>query len=159
MHLRLKILHPSVRPYYNQALQEQEELTSIPYPPKYKDSGFDLYCPQEITVCAGETVRVGLGIAAEAIYREKPTAYYIYPRSSICKTPLRLANSVGIIDSGYRGELILALDNIKDKSYTIKRGQRLAQICGPHLESIEFELVAHLSETDRGSGGFGSTGT
>ena len=159
MHLRLKILHEAVRRYYNQAYQAQEELASIPYPSKYKDAGFDLYCPREITIQPRETARVGLGIAAEALYRGNPTAYYIYPRSSICKTPLRLANSVGIIDSGYRGELILALDNIDKKPYTIKKGQRLAQICGPHLEPIQFELVTHLSETERGSGGFGSTGT
>ena len=159
MHLRLKILHEAVRHYYNQAYQEQEEITIIPYPSKYPDAGLDLYCPNEITIEAGQTAKVYMGIAAEAIRRGKPTGYYIYPRSSISKTPLRLANSVGIIDSGYRGELILVLDNIKDRAYTIKRGQRLAQLCSPALEPIEFELVEHLSATQRGEGGFGSTGT
>ena len=93
-----------------------------------------------------------------ATYKDNPTAFYIYPRSSISKTPLRLANSVGIVDSGYRGNLMLALDNIKQAPYTIRKGQRLAQICSPHLSPIFFSIVESLSETERGSGGFGSTG-
>ena len=87
-----------------------------------------------------------------------PVSYYLYRRSSIIKTPLRLANSVGIIDSGYRGDIIACVDNIKNVPYTIEQGTRLFQICGPTLEPIEFKLVTDLSDTQRGEGGFGSTG-
>jgi len=135
------------------------------------DSGLDLPCPETITIPAGETRIIDLGVRAEAFTycsllassaaKAKPSAYYIYPRSSISKTPLRLANSVGIIDSGYRGNLMLALDNIKNVDYTIEAGQRLAQLCSHDLKSISFRFVGHsskLSKTPRGAGGFGSTG-
>ena len=152
MRLQLKITNPVVATFYHEAFQKQSNTVDHP------DAGFDLYCPQEVTIQPGETVRVDLGIACEATYKDNPTAFYIYPRSSISKTPLRLANSVGIVDSGYRGNLMLALDNIKQAPYTIRKGQRLAQICSPRLSPIFFSIVESLSETERGSGGFGSTG-
>ena len=74
------------------------------------------------------------------------------------RTPLRLANSVGIIDAGYRGEICAIIDNIKDEPYSIECGTRLFQICSPTLEPIEYDIVNSLSETTRGVGGFGSTG-
>jgi len=83
----------------------------------------------------------------------------LYPRSSISKTPLRLANSIGIIDSGYRGNIMAAVDNISDEPYQVQKGQRLFQICGRYLEPIELQLVEELSDTERGNGGFGSTGS
>ena len=73
------------------------------------DSGLDLFCPDTITVKPCETVKIDLKIKCEAYHSndsEMPVSYYLYPRSSIIKTPLRLANSVGIIDSGYRGNII-----------------------------------------------------
>ena len=80
------------------------------------------------------------------------------PRSSLSKTPLRLANSVGLIDAGYRGEIMAAVDNIKDFAYEVEIGQRLFQIVAMDGSAIHFELGAHLSETNRGTDGFGSTG-
>ena len=153
MRLHLKIDNPNVETFYRQVLQRHGNFIAHP------DAGFDLFCPRNITVAPGETVWVDLGIACEAFRNTQPTGFYIYPRSSISKTPLRLANSIGIIDSGYRGHLILALDNIKSFPYLITQGQRLAQICSPLLEPIWFDIVEELSETDRGAGGFGSTGT
>lgn len=89
---------------------------------------------------------------------EQVTSYYIYPRSSISNTPLRLSNSVGIVDSGYRGPIIAALDNISDKPYTVEEGTRLIQLCAPGLVPIDrFERVDVWEETVRGSRGFGST--
>ena len=123
MRLQLKITNLAAATFYHEAFQKQSNAVDHP------DAGFDLYCPQEVTIQPGETVRVDMGIACEATYKDNPTAFYIYPRSSISKTPLRLANSVGIVDSGYRGNLMLALDNIKQVPYTIRKGQRLAQIC------------------------------
>ena len=85
-------------------------------------------------------------------------AYYLFPRSSISKTPLRLANSIGLIDGGYRGELIGMVDNIYDEDYQIKRGERYFQLVAVDSSPIEFELVDILSDSSRGEGGFGSTG-
>ena len=125
------------------------------------DSGFDLFCPETITINSGETVKINLQINCEALHdtiENTNVSYYLYPRSSIIKTPLRLANSVGIIDAGYRGDIIACVDNIKSESYTINKGDRLFQICAGNLEPILFQLVNDLSNTQRGSGGFGSTG-
>ena len=90
-----------------------------------------------------------------------PVCYFLYPRSSISKTPFRMANSVGIIDSGYRGPLKAVVD-IKYKGeepVEIEEGSRLFQICAPGLHRInDIQLVDSLDETIRGEGGFGSTG-
>jgi len=124
------------------------------------DSGLDLFCPETITINPGETVKINLQIKCEALSNDgqRNVSYYLYPRSSIIKTPLRLSNSVGIIDAGYRGDIIACVDNIKNESYTITQGDRLFQICAGNLEPIEFQLVNDLSNTQRGTGGFGSTG-
>jgi dUTP pyrophosphatase len=118
------------------------------------DSGLDIVFPKDVTIKSGETVRIKLGIACEPLEK---SGYYLYPRSSISKTPLRLSNSVGIIDNSYRGELMVSVDNIKH-DYTIKAGERLFQLCAPDLGPIEFTIVDELTETVRGEGGFGSTG-
>ena len=76
------------------------------------------------------------------------------------KTPLRLANSVGIIDAGYRGTLKAIVDNIdRENGIVIPKGTRLFQICSPTLQPITYEVVDSLSETSRGEGGLGSTGS
>ena len=122
------------------------------------DSGIDLYFPDTITIDPGETKRIDLKIRCEAMRDYvSNTSYYLYPRSSIVRTPLRMSNSVGIIDAGYRGTITVFVDNIKNTSYTVERGKRLFQICSPDLSPITFSLNDMLSETSRGSGGFGST--
>jgi len=80
------------------------------------------------------------------------------PRSSISKTPLRLSNSIGLIDPGYRGEIIAVVDNIKSKPSTVKPKQRRFQLDAMNGSPIHFSLVDQLSDTSRGTGGFGSTG-
>lgn len=127
------------------------------------DSGLDLFFPKDVTLKYGDCgVKVDLEIQCEGLddNTERNVSYYLYPRSSISKTPIRMSNSVGIIDSGYRGNIIVALDHIDPKisEFTIQKGTRLFQICGPTLEPIKLELVGSLSDTDRGNGGFGSTG-
>ena len=74
------------------------------------------------------------------------------------KTPLRLANSVGIIDSGYRGNIIGIVDNLSDEDFVIEQNTRLFQLCSPILSPVSFEVVNSLSDTSRGTGGLGSTG-
>ena len=89
------------------------------------------------------------------------TGYYIYPRSSLSKTNLRLANSTGIIDAGYRGHIIGVFDVLAETQ--ILNHERLVQICAPGLVPIVVSLVDQLEDlgeqTQRGTGGFGSTGS
>jgi dUTP pyrophosphatase len=127
------------------------------------DSGLDLFFPEDVVLQYGDCgVKVDLGIQCEGLddSTDKNISYYLYPRSSISKTPVRMSNSVGIIDSGYRGNIIVALDHIDPnvKEFTIQKGTRLFQICGPSLDPISLEVVGSLSDTERGNGGFGSTG-
>ena len=128
------------------------------------DSGLDLFCPETITINPGETICIDLQINCEAFGglmgdNTNNISYYMYPRSSMgSRTPLRLSNSVGIIDAGYRGNLCAYVDNIKTFPYTVNRGDRLVQICAPNLEAISFSIVNQISESQRGVGGFGSTG-
>ena len=119
------------------------------------DAGLDLYVLEDITIEPGETLPIKLGVSCEP---DNGKAYFLMPRSSISKTPLRLANSIGLIDGGYRGELMAMCDNIKSEPYTAEKGQRLFQIVACDCSPITYELVNELSETTRGSGGFGSTG-
>jgi len=88
----------------------------------------------------------------------KNVSYLLVPRSSIAKTPLLMANSIGIIDAGYRGEIIGAVYNTSKEDYVVEAGTRLFQIVLPSLEPFDVEIVSDLSETVRGEGGFGSTG-
>lgn len=129
------------------------------------DVGFDLFFEETKTILSGHARKIGLGIATEVVKRQfigyshidKNVPYMLVPRSSIVKTPLRLANSIGIIDTGYRGELMAVVDSHED--FTIRQGERLFQIVLPNMEPIsEIELVEELSETDRSEGGFGSSG-
>ena len=122
------------------------------------DSGLDLFCPETVTIQPGETYKINLQINCEALSESGNVSYYLYPRSSIIKTPLRMSNCVGIIDAGYRGDIIACVDNIKDYPYEIKQGDRLFQICAGDLSPFTYELVDNLSNTRRGDGGFGSTG-
>ena len=125
------------------------------------DAGLDIFCPEDLVI-PGKSLgnKVNLGISCEALNNEKTdgVSYKLYARSSISKTPLRLSNCVGIIDKGYRGNLIACFDNHSDEDYLIKKETRLVQICGSPLQDISFELVDILTETTRGDGGFGSTG-
>jgi dUTPase len=92
------------------------------------------------------------------------TGFYTHPRSSLSKTPLRLANATGIIDAGYRGNLIGMFDcnSGEDHDYTSELFSRLLQICAPSLMPIFVDIVENIEElgpvTSRGGGGIGSTG-
>jgi len=119
------------------------------------DAGLDLFVINEQTISAGETTLIHLQIACE---NTENRPYLVMSRSSIGKTPLRLANAVGLIDAGYRGEIMAVVDNIKKEDYTVEPGQRLFQLVAMDGSPIYFELVEELSDTTRGGGGFGSTG-
>ena len=119
------------------------------------DAGLDLFVINEQTISAGETTLIHLQIACENT-ENKP--YLVMSRSSIGKTPLRLANAGGLSAAGYRGEIMAVVDNIKTEDYTVEPGQRLFQLVAMDGSPIHFELVEELSDTTRGGGGFGSTG-
>ena len=92
------------------------------------------------------------------IQKNKDTfGYFIFPRSSITNTPLILSNSVGIIDSSYRGELQARVYNTSSEPYKVSQGEKLFQLCLPSLQPFDFKLVESLNDTHRGEGGFGST--
>lgn len=118
-------------------------------------AGLDLYCPFHIKVPADSQKKIPLGIAVEI-----PKGYMglLVPRSRMSKTPLRCANSVGIIDADYRGEISIAYENISCSDYTIFRGDRIAQLIIVPIAVVDVEEAQTLSETERGDGGYGSTG-
>lgn len=122
-------------------------------------AGADLYACEggEITVEAGETRLVHTGIAMEI---PEGLVGLVYARSGLAsKRGLAPANKVGVIDSDYRGEIMVALHNHGDKAQTVADGERIAQIVFTPYHTAEFSVVEELSETVRGVGGFGSTGT
>lgn len=128
------------------------------------DAGFDLYVPEDIIFKPYEVKFIDFQIRCEMIdSNNNYVSYYLYPRSSISKTPLIMANCVGIIDAGYRGNIIGALryipfKNTENEDYCLKKNTRILQICSPNLSPFDTEIVTYLSETTRGQGGFGSTG-
>jgi dUTP pyrophosphatase len=120
------------------------------------DSGYDLYCPETLTLPPQSTTLVDLMVRCE-LKSSTVHGYYLLPRSSIYKTPLRLANSVGLIDYNYRGTLKVALDNRSSEPFTLKRGDRFFQLTMPSLAPFKVTLGTVNQVTDRGAGGFGST--
>jgi dUTP pyrophosphatase len=129
------------------------------------DAGFDLFAPivQDMNMGVSK-IDFGIKCSAQIVERGHPeynTGFYLHPRSSIVKTPLRLANSTGIIDAGYRGNIIGAFDMIRPQ-FLVNQYDRFVQICAPGLMPILVEMVDNEcslgGETQRSGGGFGSTG-
>ena len=121
------------------------------------DAAADLYAAETVVVPAhslGNKISTGVNIALPEGW-----VAYIVPRSSIgSKTPLRLSNSIGVIDAGYRGELGILYDNISDSDYTINTGDRIAQLIVMPCYHFKAEVVDILPTSERGEGGFGSSG-
>ena len=124
-------------------------------------AGADIYAVIEnnnnmIEIPSGETRFINTGFALEI-----PEGYVglIYPRSGLsCKCGLALANKVGVIDSDYRGEVNAVITNNSNEDFMIEKYSRICQIVLVPIEKAEFEIVDNLSNTERGSNGFGSTG-
>ena len=106
------------------------------------DAGLDLFIIDALTIAPGETALIKSHIACE---NRDGIPYLLMPRSSISKTPLRQCNSVGLIDAGYRGEIMAPCDNIKDFKYNIKEGQRLFQLVAADCSPISYNLVDKLT--------------
>jgi dUTP pyrophosphatase len=167
--LRIKVLDESLESLYKKRVNVEG------------DAGVDLYFPEEIIIPAKALgVKVDLKIQAEMVQavnqslinnipkemlsgmlniEDRHLSYMVVPRSSIIKTPLRMSNSVGIMDAGYRGNYMVPIDNLSDEDFVIEKHTRLFQVVSSTLDSIDVKLVKHLSTTTRGTGGFGSTGS
>ena len=130
----------------------------IPTYAKAGDAGMDMYA-----IANGEADKHGNMVYHTGIAMEIPDGHVglIYPRSSVSKTPHSLRNHVGVIDSGYRGEVIFKFGWVESSSIETQvydKGDRIGQIMIMPYPKVEFVEAAYLSETDRGDGGFGSTG-
>lgn len=190
--LREYINATQTRPYYRLYVHldsQDEELRNM-YETKFKaqrekvkkfitgenicvDAGVDIFNPSDTVLYRTTASKLSTSLRCAMYYIEHngdkfPSGYYMYPRSSTgSSTPLRLANSVGIIDAGYRGELMGYLDNINPNyDYTANKYQRLLQIVSPNMTyPIWPELVNNLNDLDNYithndpvEAGFGSTG-
>lgn len=121
-------------------------------------AGYDLYADvkEDVQIKPHETVKIGTGLAMEV-----PDGYFgeIFARSGLAsKEGLRPANCVGVCDSDYRGEYIVAIHNDSEETRTITAGERIAQLVVMQYLPVTFDEVAELTDTNRGEGGFGSTG-
>jgi len=152
----------------------------------YPDSGFDLLTPNlgDVSFESNETKLIPFGLKCAAYHifdgfvdnlpsyehivnnmmhhlnlRVSPQPFCVYPRSSIWKSHFRLANNVGIIDSGYRGTLYGPMHNVKNETNTLVYGNRYLQITMPDLQPFYVSVVDKLKvDSQRGAGGIGSTG-
>lgn len=137
--------------------------------PNFFNAGFDLFLPKDYRFSKNVVNKTNFEVKCSArivnISDDNVTSYftgfYMYPRSSLSKTALRLANSVGIIDAGYRGPLIGMFDCLTE-TYDVLEFTRLMQICAPNLMPVFVRIMDTVEglgpETSRGEGGFGSTG-
>ncbi|PTW01671.1 deoxyuridine 5'-triphosphate nucleotidohydrolase [Halanaerobium saccharolyticum] len=128
--------------------------------PKYQhfgeDAGLDLHAAEELTIKSGEykLIKTGLKIAVPRGY-----AAFVYPRSGLAlKKGVTVLNADGVIDSGYRGEVGVILINHGTEDFNVNFNDRIAQLIIQQVNTIEWNEVESLSESQRGEGGFGHTG-
>ena len=193
---RGKVLFLAIDPDVKENYPEMEEVYKIAAEAHnknietlYPDAGFDLFSPKEVvrrsTRPEISTIKIDFGVKC-AMFKEmfvsnqdteslelclnNPVGYYMYNRSSNSKKSFRLANSVGIIDSGYRGNLMGYFDintnygtSNREEGYAciLNKGDRIIQLCSGSLEPFKVAVVENIEifgSTERGEGGFGSTG-
>jgi len=165
--LRIKVLDESLESLYKKRVNVEG------------DAGVDLYFPDEVIIPSKSLgLKVDLKIQAEMVQEvnsqlmtnipkemlkemnieERSLSYMVVPRSSIIKTPLRMSNSIGVMDAGYRGNFMVPIDNLSDEDFIIEKHTRLFQVVSSNLNNINVKIVNKLSTSKRGTGGFGSTG-
>lgn len=139
-------------------IKKLNDLAKLPTRGSKYAAGYDLYAAIDtpISIPPHTTAKIGTGLSFEL---PRDTFAALYPRSGLAaKQGLRLANCVGVCDSDYRGEYIVALHNDLDEAQLVEPGTRIAQmVLCPYIK-MEFIETDTLEETERGSGGFGSTG-
>lgn len=120
------------------------------------DAGVDLTSVERLTLAAGERALVPTGIAVAI---PKGFGGFVQPRSGLAaRFGITLTNSPGLVDSNYRGEIKVIIQNTGDADFGISVGDRIAQLVIMPVEHAEFEVVEQLPPSDRGDGGFGSSG-
>lgn len=139
-------------------MKKLKENAILPVRSHENDAGADLFAciENEVVIKPHKTVKIPTGIAVQV-----PVGYYgaIYPRSGLSsKYGIRPANCVGVCDCGYTGEYIVALHNDSEFPYTVKPNDKIAQLVISPYAKTDFVFVDEIDETDRGAGGFGSTG-
>lgn len=138
-------------------LRQLDPELPIPRHARPGDAGVDLHAREAADLAPGERRAIPTGVAVAV-----PEGYVglIAPRSGLAiRSGLSIVNTPGILDSGYRGEIAVILINLGSESVKISRGDRIAQLVVVPFTSVEFEVVDQLEDTDRGAGGFGSTGS
>ena len=170
----LRIFVDGPNDLYNKYVAKAAEHNERVLNETYIDAGFDLFTPGAIECYPFTVNKIDFKIKCSAHMVTKhgqdpckvyPTGYFMYARSSIYKTRLRLANCVGVIDAGYRGNIMGMFDCLQSQDpgevQSVDKYDRLTQICAPGLVPIYVEMVDNTDElgvTTRGAGGFGSTG-
>ena len=140
-------------------IKKLRENAVIPKRATEGSAGADLYaCIDEpVELAPGGLVRIPAGIAIEL--ENNGLAAFLFARSGLgVKHGITLANSVGVVDSDYRGEICVGLCNVSDKPYTIQPGERIAQMVIMPVACAQFVQADELGSTERGEGGFGSSG-
>ncbi len=140
-------------------IKKLREAAKIPMRATNGSAGMDLYACLDapLTLAPGQLAVVPTGIAIEL--PDNTCAAFLYARSGLgVKHGICLSNGVGVIDSDYRGEVCAGLCNVSDKPYTIEPGERVAQMVIAPVLTPEICEVDELGGTERGAGGFGSTG-
>ena len=140
-------------------IKKLKENATLPKRATEQSAGYDLSAclDKPLTVKSGETVKIPTGLSAE-VQGEDKCVLLIFARSSLAtKYGLAPANCVGVVDTDYRGEILVAMHNHSDKDYTVMPGERVAQLIITPIFTPEVLQVEELSDTERGAGGFGST--
>ena len=137
-------------------IKRLDEKAVIPKRGSASAAGYDIYSIEDVSLPSGETKLIRTGLSMEI-----PENYFggVFARSGLAvKEGIRPANCVAVIDADYRGELMVPLHNDSKEERRITVGERIAQLVILPFLPVEFEETNELSETDRGEGGFGSTG-
>ena len=156
----LQVLREEYVAKYEEKIEERARSLSM-----HPDSGFDLFVTEDVVIPSGEIKMINMQVKCAVYGNYKgsgsfvPLPYYLYPRSSVIKRGILLANSVGIIDSGYRGPLMAGFYNTRSNDVVIKAGERIVQICLSDLSPYyNVTLTDEIEKTERDEGGIGSTG-
>jgi len=146
--LNIKVIDLNLLEYYNNLTTHYQG-----------DSGIDLFNNEEILIEPFKVETINFKIQCEMfeINTNTLTSYLLAPRSSISNTPFQMANSIGIIDAGYRGEIKAKIRNLNPSNTEVLKHGKYFQIIAPDLKPIRVNIVQELTNTARGDGGFGST--
>ncbi len=141
---------------FNIKIKILNEFAKLPSKSHKDDIGYDLYADGEYVIKPNKVILVQLGIS---IQLPENVGGFVLPRSGLAsKYLIAPINSPGLIDPGYTGQLMIPLMNYSDETYTVTKHERVAQLVVISTGTITFDEVSDLDESDRSSGGFGSTG-